>query len=538
MRGFVFHRQTQTEQYWVRDFALGRDDLEFIHNLLLEEERPLPVDQLALAVIRYRVDREVNSLQKMLSKGKVYRPADTHTVGEKLVFPALNFATAEVTDIRPGANPEFGEFQVVQVAFGRTGRRREFASALLKPHPLNDETDELLEGDGSMLEPDQLYARYGRHVREQLQAALNQHPDMVELFGLWFLKALVVEIGPGHLNIAEAILDISEGGPLPPARILKDLDLPAEARRELLEFSLNYALDRDERFDEVGPSGQVLWYLRRLEPPEVLAPPRRLAYRPIPYDRDLLNLNLRKLEAELDDEWSLAWHPNPAAEPVTLTLTYPHWQQGTLPLSSRIAPLFPTAFQAPRIRCLLVDGETKQELEAWVVWEGRFVYGLEAWYRNNQLPVGAYLHLSPGPEPGVILIDYERRRPQQEWIRVARVDGSKIIFGMQKRALGAAYDDMMTIGFSNPEALDPIWVKALEQNWSLAQIMVRLFPELAKLSPQSTVHSKTVYSAVNMVRRCPPGPIFAELVRQPCFISMGENYWRFNPSLWSGEQYP
>ena len=69
----------------------------------------------------------------------------------------------------------------------------------------------------------------------------------------------------------------------------------------------------------------------------------------------------------------------------------------------------------------------------------------------------------------------------------------------------------------------------------VAQTMVRLFPELAKLSPQTTVHSKTVYSAVNVVRRCPPGPVFAELVRQPCFVSMGENYWRFNPSLWTGE---
>jgi hypothetical protein len=331
------------------------------------------------------------------------------------------------------------------------------------------------------------------------------------------------------------VLDINGGGPLPPAGLLKDLDLPAEARRELLDFSLNYALDKDDRFDEVGPAGQVMWYLRRLEPPEVLAPPKRLAYEPISYDRGLLNLSLRKLEADLDDEWSLGWQPYPAAEPATFTLTFPHWQQGTVPLSSRIAPLFPTAFQAPRIRCLLVDAETKEEIEAWVVWEGRFVYGLKDWFRRNQLPVGAYIHLSAGGEPGVVLIDYERRRSQQEWIRVARVEGNQIIFGMQKRGLGAAYDDMMTIGFSNPEAVDDLWVKATDQKWSLAQTMVRLFPELAKLSPQSTVHSKTIYSAVNLVKRCPPGPIFAELVRQPCFVSMGENYWRFNPSLWTGE---
>jgi hypothetical protein len=531
----VFLRQTQTEEYWVRDFAVDRDDLEYIHNRLLEEERPLPIEELALAVMRYRVDKEDTSLQKMLAKGTVYRPADTYSVGEKLVFPALNFATAVVTAVRPGSNPEYGDFQVIQVEFGRSGRQREFASALLKPHPLNEEADRLLEKDGSVLEPEQLYDRYGRYVRQQLLVALNQQADLIELYGLWFLKALAVEIGPGHLNIAEAILDISGGGPVAPGDLLKDLDLPAEARRELLEFSLNYALDKDDRFDEVGPAGQVLWYLRRLEPPEVLAPPQRLKYEPISYDRSLLNLSLRKLEADLDDEWSLGWQPYPTPEPTTLTLTFPHWQQGTLPLSSRIAPLFPTAFQAPRIRCLVVDAETKEEIEAWVVWEGRFVYGLEDWYRDNQLPVGAYLHLSPGTQPGTILVDYERRRPQQEWIRVARVDGNKIIFGMQKRALGAAYDDMMTIGFSNPEAIDDIWVKALEQDWSLAQIMVRLFPELAKLSPQSTVHSKTVYSAVNVVRRCPPGPVFAELVRQPCFISMGENYWRFNPSLWTGE---
>jgi hypothetical protein len=105
---------------------------------------------------------------------------------------------------------------------------------------------------------------------------------------------------------------------------------------------------------------------------------------------------------------------------------------------------------------------------------------------------------------------------------------------MQKWNVGSAYDDMMMIGMNDLEAADQVWIRSEEESWSLARIMVRLFPELAKLSPQNTVHAKTLYSAVNMVRRCPPGPIFAELVRQPSFISMGENYWRFNPSLWSG----
>ena len=58
--------------------------------------------------------------------------------------------------------------------------------------------------------------------------------------------------------------------------LLKDTGLPSNVNPRLQAFSLNYALQEDTRFDEVGPAGQLLWYLRRLEPPEVLYPPRRL----------------------------------------------------------------------------------------------------------------------------------------------------------------------------------------------------------------------------------------------------------------------
>jgi len=58
-----------------------------------------------------------------------------------------------------------------------------------------------------------------------------------------------------------------------------------------------------------------------------------------------------------------------------------------------------------------------------------------------------------------------------------------------------------------------------------------IFPELAKLNPQGTVHAKTLYSAVNVVRRCPPGPIFNELSTHACFIPMGHGYWTYDPSI-------
>jgi len=529
----VFHHLTQTEHYWVRDFSITADDLDYINNLLLEEEQPLPIEGLTLAVMRHRVEQEKATLKRLLAKGTIYKPENSYPVGETLVFPALDFNTATVTDIRPGYNPEYGDFEVIKVRFERSGRERAFAANLSHPHLLNKETDDLLQEDSSLQTPQELFQQYGRWVEERLSAALENQTDLLQLFGLWFLKALTTEIGPGHLNIAEAILDIAGGGPLPTSELLKDLDLPDESRPELLEFSLNYALHQDDRFDEVGPAGKVLWYLHRLEPPEVLYPPKRLAYTPIQYDSALLNLNLRKLERELDDEWSSGWEPAAKPERVSFTLTYPHRRQGTIPLSSSIAPLFPTSYQTPRIRCTFIDNHSGEEMEAWVVWEGRFVHGLGDWYQKNDLPIGAYLHLSPGPTPGVAIIEYETRRPQSEWVRVTQVDNEQLVFGMQKRMMSCKYDDMMVIGMDDPAAADAVWIKGQEQGWSLAQIMVKLFPGLAKLSPQSTVHAKTLYSAVNIVRRCPPGPIFAELVRQPCFISMGENYWRFNPSLFS-----
>lgn len=69
----------------------------------------------------------------------------------------------------------------------------------------------------------------------------------------------------------------------------------------LVEFSLNYALQDDERFDEVV-AGQVLWCLRRLEPDFVREIPPQLRYDDVSHDRADLTSEMLALEAQLDDE--------------------------------------------------------------------------------------------------------------------------------------------------------------------------------------------------------------------------------------------
>ena len=56
-----------------------------------------------------------------------------------------------------------------------------------------------------------------------------------------------------------------------------------------------------------------------------------------------------ELERKLDDELSPVRSKYPDVNEVQLTLTYPHWRAGTLPLTARINHLFPTAYEAPRI---------------------------------------------------------------------------------------------------------------------------------------------------------------------------------------------
>ena len=68
------------------------------------------------------------------------------------------------------------------------------------------------------------------------------------------------------------------GKPLPTTALIEQLELSGNVNPKLIEFSMNYALQEDGRFDEVGPSGEVLWFLKRLEPQDVQQIPAPLRY--------------------------------------------------------------------------------------------------------------------------------------------------------------------------------------------------------------------------------------------------------------------
>lgn len=525
-------RKTQTATYWQEQFTVNADDIEYLYSSLLESNRPQPAKALGLALVQRHCQQEEMAIRAELQRGTLYQPKDSFEVGEQLVFPRLDYAAATVVSQRRGYNPQYGDFSVVQVEFEGNGDVKEFAAEFSHPHTLNlDEGQSLAEAEG-LASPQELFESHQGHIISELTAALEDNDDFISFRGQWFLKGLLVPIHDGHLNIAEAAIDISNN-PQPVEALLKDLDLPADIPADTKAISLNFALHSDERFANVGPKGQVLWYLTRMEPPSVSSMPLQLQAPELPFDLDRFDNELRRLVGEIDDEATdpaLIRPPITDAETVVVTLNYPHRRSGTLPITPKTANFFPKA-DDHHVRMTLIDKKSGKPMPGWVVSEGKYVAGLGEWYNKNQLPAGAYVSLYSTDDPLVVIVDYQQVRLKREWVRVAMYQDGRLNFQLLKQPISCEYDDLMIVGVNDGDAIDSAWSDPRQQQKPLRSLLRQVFPELAKLNPQGAVHAKTLYSAVNVIRRCPPGPIFHELSTQASFIPMGHGYWTFDTSL-------
>ena len=142
--------------------------------------------------------------------------------------------------------------------------------------------------------------------------------------------------------------------------------------------------------------------------------------------------------------------------------------------------------------------------------------------------------MSRGENPGEVIVETLDRRRRNDWIRTVSIaDGGRIGFTMLKQPVGTAYDDLMVVGLIDPSALDEAWLKGGQNKMPLDRLVAHVFRELAKLNPQSAVHAQSLYSGVNVIRRLPPAPIFAELLTRPYYLHVGDLYWRFDESSWS-----
>ena len=515
---------------WLEDWMISDDDIEYLNGILLEKEIPLSIDELALALIERRIKNQESALRAVVKDIRIYAPAQSYDIGQKLMFTSFDNRIGTVVDLRDGDNPAIGDFAVVRVQFDDGGAAREFAAQLQLDHPLNHLDSAVpIEQLPSAAE---VFEAKKAQIRLRLTEKLSQSAEFVSVAGKWFPRSLMLELNEGYLNLAEAVLDIAGGEPMLTRDILEQIGGLGTADPSLQTFSLDDALNRDTRFDEVGPVDTILWYLRRLEPAEVQSTPAMLDYQPVSFDRTLLSPELMALEEEIDDEWSDIDHTDDTefADEAGILLIYPHRRVGTLPLNYGMRRIFPTARRTPRVYVKLVDAEDGEEFTGWVVRQSRYVFGLSQFYRKHQVPVGARMIARRSPEPGKIIIEVKNYRKRAEWVRLIVPKDGQIKFEEQKRSLSAEYDDQMILGTDDIAAVDALF-QATSNSWKTIPAILRtLITELLVSSPQDTIHAKTLYSAFNVLRRCPPGPIFAALMTTGDFEHIGNHYWKLRES--------
>ena len=502
----MIQRKTQTPEYW-HSFALSPTDVEFLRTVLLDAERPLATSELAQVLVAERIRREESELRAELSRGTIYQPKKHFALGDKVLFPQLEYRLGEVIDLRAGQNPEYGEFDVITVEFGGGRRQRSFAAGLTAQHKLNADAPDVLQA-GPAIDVQDVVNGSARDLPAKLAVALRDDDSFAVFEDRWLPRDLLTEIHVGHLNIAEAVIEMNQTA-LDTVTLMKELDLPKDASADVNAFSLQAALAADERFDQVGAGDERRWYLRRLEPIEALSIPELLRYEPVEYDPDVLTPDLEQLAFQLDDEWSDTIEQvdeRKAAQTATVVLTFPHAVPGSLPLNRRTRPLFPTG-HGERTMVMLVDGRWGNRFPGWVNRKGRYVAGLQAWTEKHKLPAGALLTLERRPD-GDIVVDYKPKRMRREWMRWAQNDEEgRFDIQLRKQEIACEYDEQIVIGAEKAE--DLMRYRAQFESTSLRDLVFEIFSDLAGLS--GSVNAKTVYSAVNVVRRVTPEPVFAAL---------------------------
>jgi hypothetical protein len=328
------------------------------------------------------------------------------------------------------------------------------------------------------------------------------------------------------------------GGPLSTSSILEQIELPTDVNLKLTEFSLNYSLQEDQRFDEVGPAGETQWFLKRLEPEMVREVPIFLQHEDFDFDQEQTKSLIQMLENDVIDELQAESECCQDDEEVPVSLIFPHWRAGTLPLSDRIHRLFPTAYEAPRVQFSFIDADTNETFPGWVVRPSKYVFGLKEWYEQHVLIPGSMVFIRRGDHPGKVVVRCEKRRPNREWVRTALIgnDGG-VVFAMLKQLVTPGFNDRMAIAVPETDILDDLWQKKSLLKRPFEKIVFSMLQELAKLNPQGHVHALELYAAVNIVRRCPPGAILDVLSNSSWANHLGDLYFRIEESSRTGGKH-
>lgn len=240
-------KRPKNELYWRDNFSVTDEDELAVQTYIEEQGEPLTLDAIAHFVVRHQIQEDAD-----VGSG-IYSPNETYEIGQKLKFPAFDNKSGEVLSVRPGNNPRIGDFDVIKVKFAGGAGDREFIAG--------SSTFRLTDPDnqgGALLSEEEVFTHFGDIVLEGVRAALEDSGEYITFDDRWLPKAMLIPIHEGHLNIAEAMIDMV-GSTLATADLLPELELDVEGSALLKRYSLNYALSQDPRFTNTGSEREPKW---------------------------------------------------------------------------------------------------------------------------------------------------------------------------------------------------------------------------------------------------------------------------------------
>ena len=511
---------------WLQDFAIESQDCDHVINLFIESGVPCNTDQLVLSVVMYRLTKEQEEKvdRDVILKVKTYNPVEKYKLGDVLTFPGSRHFDGEIQKIRQGYNPNFSDFEVVEIICS-DNVTRSFV------HGMQDDffVDLQVNVDANLEKlAKQIVEESEIDIADKIVSGLAEFRDLICLSDFWFSLDLLLEIDDGYLNLVEAVLDIADGQPLSTIEILERIDFSNNSDQELLVFSLNYVLNNDNRFEDVGPSGKVLWFLTSMKPPELVEVDNYLLCQKIDVSNERLSSSMQSLVNVLSDEFSLTSKPlDEFDKTASIILIYPHLRAGTLPLNQSTSMIFPSALVSPRVKMTLIDKHTGASYPGWVIQKDRFVWGLEQLYQKYGVVAGTRISIEVGNNLDEVTININRRKPVKEWVKTLIIDDMKIQFEMKNREIGVDCLDESLICVDDISLLDKFCRRILQGEFALEDLVDKCFRALKVLMPQGNVHAVTLYCAINIIVRVVPEAVFAILENNSNYIHVGDAYWRY-----------
>jgi ubiquinone/menaquinone biosynthesis C-methylase UbiE len=539
-----------TEEYW-RSFALTAEELDHLHRLILDVDIPQTEAFLAYDLVERRCEQEEGCVEEEAVEVLPYDPRQEYKVGQEIVVKdyrkqEIIYLHGTITGKRDLWMSSLGQCQAIRVRVGegKSTTSKEYVACARrgfdgwKPIPVEQVVgkDWGLGQTDEYIVPGEVFEQFQGYVLRTLTRQLGADARFIGFGHEWFVPELLALVSEDELAAAARRIK-QMGDPLPLHRLTPVPEMPQRNEEFVQQFSWNDALSHDPRFDNVGTADTPLWFLRALEPPETVEKPPRLTIPAMPYTREYeyVHRELKDMEQAIDDEGSEGEAPPPVTTErvpsVEFVLSFAHRAMGTIPLTNRIRRAFPQA-DGPRTCITFIDGRSRERMPGWVMHEDRYAWGLREWYDENLIWAGAYIRLETTENPLEMMVDYiPLSQPKEEQVRVARVVDGRLTFKWQTRTIPYKYDPLMLIAETRFEDMEALWLEAEKVGKPIFEVMCGVFPELARLHPQGHVHARTLYSAVNLVRRCAPGTVFGELSARPCFDSVGDGCWTYDPDL-------